>query len=336
MKLKQMIGLGKLYKMFKGKDYDYEALKNNEIFLAYPSTFNDPFDCFISFLKDDFEREFLKLKLPKEKYLEILQSVNQVTFSWMRILEHNKCCQHVKPFPFVSALTSPETDKLEKECWDLYDKYYKELSKIRNQYGIVCFTKNEPAKNMVMWAHYADNYKGFCAQYALSNSSDLCSKQRRDEYTFNLLKHMGKVHYRDGAVKIDCEKILKIPPAKLATNPYIKNYIKRILFTKNKQWNYENEYRLVLKKSDFKIINETSNGFSIRFPYVEKVYIERGENKLSLKHNSIDEITKELEVDCDFLVPSNEWITLETAETHKNSDPLGLKEVQIDYTNIPF
>ena len=322
--------------MFKGKDHDCTALKNKEIFLAYPSNFNDPFDCFVSFLRSDFEREFLKLKLSSEKYSEISRRVNEVTFSWMRLFERDNYLGQPKPFPCVNELASPETDKLEKECWDLYEEYYNELLRIRNQYGIACFTKNEPIKNMAMWAHYADNYEGFCAEYAFSNPSDLCSEQRRDEYTFNLLKHMGKVKYTTSIIKIDCAKILKISPTQLAQSPYIKNYIKQILFIKNRQWDYENEYRLVLRKCDCEIIGENSNGFMIRFPYVEKVYMKRDEHKPSAKHSEIEKIAKDLEVDCDFLVPSKEWINLETAETHKNRNHDGAGKVRIDYTNIPF
>lgn len=35
MNLEQMMLLGNLYKMYKGKDYEFSTLKNNEIFLSY-------------------------------------------------------------------------------------------------------------------------------------------------------------------------------------------------------------------------------------------------------------------------------------------------------------
>ena len=150
MKLEQMMLLGNLYKMYKGKDYEYNTLKNNEIFLSYPSTFNDPFDCFISIIKEEFEREFLKLKLPNDKYNEIRKYVNEVSFEWLRFFEHEKYLTPIRPFPACPpTIGSPETDRLENECWCLYEEYYKELNKIRDQYGIVCFTKNKPESNMV-------------------------------------------------------------------------------------------------------------------------------------------------------------------------------------------
>ena len=82
-----MILLHNLYKMYRGKDYEYNTLKNNETFLSYPSTFNDPFDCFISIAKEEFEMAFLKLNLPSKIYNEINQYVNTVSFELFRIVE---------------------------------------------------------------------------------------------------------------------------------------------------------------------------------------------------------------------------------------------------------
>lgn len=326
--------------MYKGKDYEYNTLKNNEIFLSYPSTFNDPFDCFISIIKEEFERAFLKLNLPSKKYNEINQYVNKVSFELLRIFEHEKNLTPIKLFPACPpTLKSPETDKLEKECWELYETYHKELIRIRDQYGIVCFTKNMPEHNMVMWAHYADNYHGFCGEYVFSNPSDLCSEQRRDKKLYNLLIYIDKVQYRNKSKSINCEKLLKIPVQKLSSSSYIKKYLKQILFTKNIQWNYEKEYRLVLKKDDCEIKSETSNGFTISFPYLKKVFAKRDDKQFS-RNSAIDSLTKELEIECDFLVQSNEWVELETDETKCNNinlkDILKRDEIPININDIPF
>lgn len=325
--------------MYKGKDYEYNTLKNNEIFLSYPSTFNDPFDCFISIVKEEFERVFLKLKLPKDKYNEINKFVNEVSFEWMRFFEHEKYLTPIRPFPACPpTIESPETDRLESECWGLYKEYYKELIRIRDQYGIVCFTKNKPENNMVMWAHYADNYHGFCGEYVFSNPSDLCSEQRRDKKLYNLLLNMGKVRYRNKTISVDCEKLLKIPVQKLSSSAYIKKYLKQILFTKNIQWNYEREYRLVLKKSDCDIKSETDNGFAISFPYLKKVFAKRDDKQFS-RNSAIDSLTKELKIECDYLVQSNEWIELETDETTTRRNMGNMQKqykTPINVEDIPF
>lgn len=339
MNLEQMILLGKLYKMYKGRDYEFSTLKNNEIFLSYPSTFNDPFDCFISIVKEEFEREFLKLKLPNDKYSEIKKYVNEVSFEWMRFFEHEKYLTPIRPFPACPpTIESPETDRLENECWGLYEEYYKELIRIRDQYGIVCFTKNKPENNMVMWAHYADNYHGFCGEYVFSNPSDLCSEQRRDKKLYNLLLNMGKVRYRNKIISVDCEKLLKIPVKDLSVNPYIEKYIKTIMFTKNIQWGYEKEYRLVLKKDDCKITNENNNGFSISFPYLQKIFIKRDEKQFS-RNCAVDLLAKELHIDRDYLVQSNEWIELETDEETTIRNMINIHKqykTPINVEDIPF
>lgn len=325
--------------MYKGKDYEYNTLKNNEIFLSYPSTFNDPFDCFISIVKDEFEREFLKLNLPNDKYNEIKKYANEVSFEWMRFFEHEKYLTPIRSFPACPpTIESPETNRLENECWGLYEEYYKELIRIRDQYGIVCFTKNKPENNMVMWAHYADNYHGFCGEYVFSNPSDLCSEQRRDKKLYNLLLNMGKVRYRNETLSVDCEKLLKIPVQKLSSSSYIKKYLKQILFTKNIQWNYEREYRLVLKRGDCEIKSETDNGFAISFPHLKKVFIKRDGKQFS-RNSAIGSLAKELKIECDYLVQSNEWIELETDETTTRRNMCSIQKqykMPINVEDIPF
>ena len=76
---------------------------------------------------------------------------------------------------------------------------------------------------------------------------------------------------------------------------------------------YEKEYRLVLKKDDCKIANENNNGFSISFPYLQKIFIKRDEKQFS-RNCAVDLLAKELHIDRDYLVQSNEWIELETDE----------------------
>ena len=149
---------------------------------------------------------------------------------------------------------------------------------------------------------------------------------------------MGKVRYRNKTISVDCRKLLKIPVQKLSSSSYIKKYLKKILFTKNIQWNYEREYRLVLKRSDCDIKSETGNGFAISFPYLKKVFAKRDDKQFS-RNSAIDSLTKELKIECDYLVQSNEWIELETDETtiKRNLDNIHKQyKTSINVEDIPF
>ena len=70
---------------------------------------------------------------------------------------------------------------------------------------------------------------------------------------------------------LECIDALKV---KIEKNKEIHKYIKEILTIKQKQWAYEDEYRLIIDLEDkflFKV-KVCKKGFSIKFPYYQCVY----------------------------------------------------------------
>lgn len=90
---------------------------------------------------------------------------------------------------------------------------------IRNKFnsiGVCCFTRN--VNSILMWSHYASNHQGFCVEYKYN-------------LRINGINPLD-VNYSDSFVKADfhIEK---------------QNSLFHMIFTKAKQWEYENELRSI-------------------------------------------------------------------------------------------
>jgi hypothetical protein len=92
-----------------------------------------------------------------------------------------------------------------------------ELSKTK---GILCFSNTW--RNPVLWRHYADKHKGLCLGFEVAN---------------NLL---GEVDYVDSRLPVPTE--------------LNEELMKKLLFTKFKHWEYEQEFRVYVQ------LEEEDNG----------------------------------------------------------------------------
>jgi len=98
----------------------------------------------------------------------------------------------------------------------------------------------------LMWAHYADKFAGICIEYDDELFEDL--KQQNGFFAY------GKVKY-------------SISPPVLTDLFNYKVIIEKILFHKQKEWFYENEYRVIYK-------SEISKGLiNIQKKYLKGIYI---------------------------------------------------------------
>jgi hypothetical protein len=109
---------------------------------------------------------------------------------------------------------------------NIKEKAYRNLTERKiNESSICCFSLN--MKNTVMWSHYANNHNGICLIFDRS-----CNEPFAD---FSLERFSrNKVDY-DNYVPIN----------------YLKSKregIERLFFTKSADWEYEKEYRYVLKE----------------------------------------------------------------------------------------
>lgn len=87
-------------------------------------------------------------------------------------------------------------------------------AKIEKEKGVICFSKSW--KNPVLWSHYADKHRGICLGFDVEDT---------------LLK---KVTYEGNLMDL---------PSINSTWPVLED---RLIFTKYRDWKYEEEYRMVV------------------------------------------------------------------------------------------
>jgi hypothetical protein len=183
---------------FCTSDRAIQILQNQQVYLAKPSDMNDPF-------------EFTtRIEIPTDKK----QREDIVRLFASRELK-------IKPEQL--------TEDLVLECVN-NDDYFNtislaiisELETLKNNSGMTCFCRTY--NNKLLWAHYADQYKGVCLVF--NNLKDNNS----------LLKESMPVIYTDDKIK-------------LKMYDYFFNFDKHILdtlmviMTKSKEWAYEQEWR---------------------------------------------------------------------------------------------
>lgn len=132
-----------------------------------------------------------------------------------------------------------------------------------------CLTENP--NSILMWSHYADKHSGFCVEYDFNQADS------------SITDHLVKVKYSNKLVHLKKSSLIQMLHIKTTPN-YIKKpkvtqlthktYAEAIT-TKNTVWKYEQEWRLIYKKSDE---NNIPN-----FPYATKIILGPNINETNKK-----------------------------------------------------
>lgn len=132
------------------------------------------------------------------------------------------------------------------------------LSELRNSLGIYCLT--EEKESILMWSHYAENHKGFCVEYDFEDFQKKFSDFYPVAYDEEYCGMSGYIWNQDS------------------------NIIMRSALSKANQWNYEKEWRIILKN------NKADKGHVIDSPKVKSIYLGcKATNELE---NELKEIAK--------------------------------------------
>lgn len=147
---------------------------------------------------------------------------------------------------------------------------------VQNSCLVSCFSTK--CDSMLMWSHYADCHTGFCLIYDISGISP-------DSY---IRKNLYSVIYAEDKFDISyyLDKSLE------AYYPFIAS-----LCWKNREWSYENEFRIVLPYNKENCIPQS-------LEFIKPVYICLGakmskENKEKITDISLDKGIKILEMYCE-------------------------------------
>jgi len=240
--------------IYKYLDFDglNKTLSNQSFKLSRPSDFNDPLDllieeCFgmnlLEFLEgvkkefyDLFSNELDQSKLRnnpnKDKLILInngLKKINNLPEDQAKRIR-----EEIFQTPLEDMYDLEKLKKTNKEALEAVQKSFK------NE-GIFCSTTDH--KNLLMWAHYADQHRGAVIEFTPSIKKDsalLASKPIEYLSVRPLLYRTPKDMVIHGLMMSPKDSIAKI--------------VNSLIYTKGLVWDYEQEYRLSIPNliPDFK------------------------------------------------------------------------------------
>lgn len=122
------------------------------------------------------------------------------------------------------------------------DLLFKSIGEKINKARVCCFSQTK--KNQLMWAHYADDHKGFCIGF---NTSDLLGNGNNLKVVSLPVEYKYDNPYQD--ITKDFQILLDLGGVVRHTN-LSSEFLRRALATKYIGWKYEKEIRLISTISD--------------------------------------------------------------------------------------
>ena len=159
--------------------------------------------------------------------------------------------KYKKLFPGIKI---PDIEQVIKEVGSVANKIIQpEINKLRDSLGIYCLT--EDRDSILMWSHYAENHKGFCIEYDFEEIKEKFSDFYPVVYS-EYFCEMSKYIWDNNA-----------------------DIIIRSALSKSEQWNYEKEWRIILR-NDIKSAGHLIDASKIKAIYLGCKIKEDYEDKL--------------------------------------------------------
>ncbi len=195
-----------LYKFRSFRDKNHKGmLTDNELFFPSPDKFNDPFDCYVPLRYDDFTKNEF-IRHWTPRFMEDFPNAR-----------HNEIRKKVKDF--YNNSRSPNGRKMMAEAQE------KTIRQMRSkEIGVFSLTAN--LKSILSWSHYADSHRGFCVGFLTRNLKAFLEKSE-------LPLDLKPVDYTKEYPFINAYRTLD------------EEKTNKSLFTKSKDWEYEDEYRIL-------------------------------------------------------------------------------------------
>lgn len=219
----------KIYRYIKATPRNIAAVNNGQIWLGNPNKYNDPydsvftFDCqaiFAKLLRDSHYNNFNKVIPEYKDFLKenrdgILGSENPWAEFQERMLALEPCDERRGEMKFVinTIMNKLTEDIVSRQC-DVF----------RNSLRVCSFSSRNDS--LLMWSHYADNHRGLCIEYNMSNY----------KYSDNRSRFLYPVIYTN--------KLMDITDTQLRDSYNILRYTLSAL-VKADDWKYEREWRLI-------------------------------------------------------------------------------------------
>lgn len=278
-----------LYKFYTPTIENISDVQNKLLWLSSPETFNDPYDCRLSFDYEAFQqyytiRSFKSNSMFSEEEKKMIYNAS-LTRSGFYMDSFSYKFENM-----VRNSMKKELISFQHELWEktmLVRNYIETL--FLNKYRIACFSSyswNSQQNEQLMWAHYAQSHKGFCVEYDISPLFDnaiedgdlftIYSANKRDEYLLPsvqrkmMINGFFPIQYSSRKNELSKSLCYAISQNKCTNKQFNDLKIKsfRALITKLLPWKYEQEWRLIV---DSNISKKTDH--KIYFPFVKRIIV---------------------------------------------------------------
>lgn len=148
-----------IYRAFDDNGYWKDLALNNKLHISTPYSFNDPFDCELSFTRDALlieENKRAIIKYLKKRFHIEEYDINRIRFSTNLWEDISTVVSH------YGARIDQEKVNIEGILKDIDDKFKKHI-------GIICLS--EHPNSILMWSHYANYHTGFCIELSTDQPS---------------------------------------------------------------------------------------------------------------------------------------------------------------------
>lgn len=216
------------YRSCNNKSNPFDCLKNNKVKLTSPLNFNDLYDSNFYVSKTYYKYYASNhFNFNLKEYCSIINLLNNNE----DILDY--IVDYVYSFPDVSYKNNTQNNLFQM---------------ILKDFRVLCLS--EDLYSPQMWAHYADNFKGFCIEYDFNQKIIEKSDDLINLYPVFYSKNLpdlsdSLISYDEGKDYVDLNFIF-------------------VSLIKESDWNYEKEWRYVCHKN---------NGDYIKLPSIKNVYL---------------------------------------------------------------
>lgn len=278
-----------LKKFYRPTINNLSDIANQLLWLADPSTFNDPQDCQLG-IDNNFQVYCLD-KFAEQCNIFSSREKSQI---W-NAKRKNKSIYSYNIFPIL------QLDNRIKLFEDFYHNLTKKVDEYictlkKTQYRIACFVQdigNPYEYDNLMWAHYTQDFQGFCVEYDIERIFDFVFNDysvfdwnsKIDSLNGHIEGHTLKqiiinglfpVIYSSKQQRISSGNAYKIGIDKI--NNKIRqeteyNFLKALI-SKDLIWKYEREWRLIISDEIIKPI-----GYKIPFPFAKRIIPGRGASR---------------------------------------------------------
>jgi hypothetical protein len=197
------------YRFFDPEGYHLKIIEDSLLWFTSARAFNDPFDSVLQFRFADrppgiqmkWAINFLKREFPHMNHKQRRQMARE------RLREIKKDPDHYESFKRHSIETN------------------------YNKFGLCCLTSARD--DLLMWAHYSDDHRGFCVGIDTAQLLELQNSLARRSHLLDL----RKVIYADKMPEINFYESMMSNQGEEETID--------LLCTKSAHWSYEEEFRLI-------------------------------------------------------------------------------------------